>query len=126
MMRKSASLPCFLVARLVKFTFIATISLSDFDFKLYKLSLSENTCFVDFFQEILIELSTVDASFGTSCKHATCCGRMVGRLGRCTVSSIQNLPGWVDLLSRGAQHARASRVRGAPRKLSLFHEILSK
>ena len=70
-MRKSASLPCFLVARLVKFTFIATISLSDFDFKLYKLSLSENICFVDFFQEILIELSTVDVSFGTSCKHAT-------------------------------------------------------
>ena len=71
MMRKSASVPCFLVARLVKFTFIATISLSDFDFKLYKLSLSENICFVDFFQEILIELSTVDSSFGTSCKHAT-------------------------------------------------------
>ena len=71
MMRKSASVPCFLVARLVKFTFIATISLSDFDFKLYKLSLSENACFVDFSQEILIELSTVDASFGTSCKHAT-------------------------------------------------------
>ena len=47
------------------------ISLSDFDFKLYKLSLSENICFVDFSQEILIELSTVDASFGTSCKHAT-------------------------------------------------------
>ena len=70
-MRKSASLPCFLVARLVKFTFIATISLSDVDFKLYKLSLSENICFVDFFQEILIELSTVDVSFGTSCKHTT-------------------------------------------------------
>ena len=70
-MRKSASLPCFLVARLVKFTFSATISLSDFDFKLYKLSLSENICFVDFFQEILIELSTVDVSFGTSCKHTT-------------------------------------------------------
>ena len=32
---EKASLPCFLVARLVKFTFIATISLTDFDFKLY-------------------------------------------------------------------------------------------
>ena len=27
--------------------------------------------FCRFFQEILIELSTVDVSFGTSCKHAT-------------------------------------------------------
>ena len=63
-------MPCFLVARLVKFTFIALINLSDFDFKLYKLSLSENICFVDNFQEILIELSTVDVSFGTSCKQA--------------------------------------------------------
>ena len=72
MMRKSASLPCFLVARLVKFTFIATISLSDFDFKLYKLSFSKNIYVLSiFFQEILIELSTVDVSFGTSCKHAT-------------------------------------------------------
>ena len=65
MMRTSASMPCFLVSRLVKFTFIATISLSDFGFKLYKLSLSEKICFVDFFQEMLIELSTVDASFET-------------------------------------------------------------
>ena len=70
-MGKSASLPYFLVAWLVKFTFISTISLSDFDFKLYKLSLSENICFLNFFfQEILIELSTIDVSFGTSCKHA--------------------------------------------------------
>ena len=48
---EKASLPCFLVARLVKFTFIATISLTDFDFQLYKLSLSENICFVDFFKK---------------------------------------------------------------------------
>ena len=32
------------------------------------------------------------------------CGRMVGRLGRCTVTWLENLLGWVDLLSHGAPH----------------------
>ena len=68
-----------------------------------ELSLSWHTCCLSYFTLVCL-----------------CCGRMVGRLGRCTVTSLQNLLGWVDLLSHGAPHARVSRVRGAPQNYRYF------